>query len=75
MSDDIRDGADEIEYVLGTDDAELARLGFQHQVWARVTVAAWEHAGFHRGATLLDVGCGPGYATFDLASLVGPRDA
>lgn len=64
---------EEREYVLGTHDAELARLGFQHQVWAGATVAAWEHARFHRGATILDVGCGPGYATFDLAALVGPE--
>jgi SAM-dependent methyltransferase len=64
---------DETEYVLGTHDAELARLGFQHQVWASATAATWEHAGFRRGATILDVGCGPGYATFDLAHLVGPE--
>lgn len=62
----------ESDYVLGTHDAELARLGFQHQVWAAPTAAAWERAGFARGSTILDVGCGPGYATFDLASLVGP---
>jgi SAM-dependent methyltransferase len=62
----------EREYVLGTGDAELARLGFQHQVWAAPTAGAWERAGFRPGAELLDVGCGPGYATFDLADLVGP---
>lgn len=62
----------EAEYVLGTNDAELARLGFQHQVWAAQTAAAWERANFRRGATILDVGCGPGYATFDLGDLVGP---
>ncbi len=61
------------DYVLGTNDAELARLGFQHQVWSAQTTAAWERASFRRGATILDVGCGPGYATFDLASLVGPE--
>lgn len=64
---------DEQEYVLGTNDAELARLGFQHQVWSTDTTACWERAGFRRGATILDVGCGPGYATFDLADLVGPE--
>lgn len=64
---------DEREYVLGTDDAELVRLGFQHQVWAEPTTAAWERAGFRPGDRLLDLGCGPGYATFDLARLVGPR--
>lgn len=61
----------EREYVLGTDEAERVRLGFQHQVWTGATVAAWERANFRRGATLLDIGCGPGYVTFDLADLVG----
>src|SRR5690606_24799550 len=62
----------EREYVLGTNDAELTRLGFQHQVWAAQTAAAWERAGFRPGSRLLDVGCGPGYGTFALAQLVGP---
>ena len=63
---------DERQYVLGTHDAELARLGFQHGVWAEATTASWEHANFRRGDALIDVGCGPGYATFELANLVGP---
>ena len=64
--------AEEREYLLGTDDEELARLGFQHQLWAGEAAAAWTRAGFGPGQTLLDVGCGPGYATLDLARLVGP---
>ena len=64
--------SDDLEYVLGTDDAELARLGFQHQVWAAHTSRAWERAGFRRGDRLLDIGSGPGYGTLDLARLVGP---
>jgi SAM-dependent methyltransferase len=32
---------------------------------------AWRRAGFKAGQHLLDVGCGPGYATLDLASIVG----
>jgi ubiquinone/menaquinone biosynthesis C-methylase UbiE len=61
----------EQEYVLGTDDDELARLGFQHQLWLAEAARGWERAGFAPGDTLLDVGCGPGYVTLDLARLVG----
>lgn len=75
----MRDGSgrteEEREYVLGTHDDELVRLGFQHQVWAEPTAACWERAGFAPGQRVLDVGCGPGYASFDLARLVGPRGA
>lgn len=60
------------DYLLGSQDLELARLGFQHRVWARYAFAQWERAGFGPGQTLLDLGCGPGFATVDLAHLVGP---
>ncbi|HYW09016.1 MAG TPA: methyltransferase domain-containing protein [Longimicrobium sp.] len=63
--------SDEREYVLGTGDDELERLGFQHGVWSGYATRAWEAAGFGPGQRLLDVGCGPGHATFDLARLVG----
>ena len=63
--------ASENEYVLGTHGDELGRLGLQHQLWAEYTTRAWERAGFGLGQKLLDVGCGPGYATFDLANRVG----
>lgn len=59
------------EYLLGTDDDELRRLGFQHQVWAGYAAASWERGGFGPGHRVLDLGCGPGYATLDLARLVG----
>ena len=61
----------EQEYVLGTDDDELMRLGFQHQLWLAEAVRGWERAGFGPGDQLLDVGCGPGYVSFELARLVG----
>jgi ubiquinone/menaquinone biosynthesis C-methylase UbiE len=66
--DEVRDGRD---YLLGTRDEELRRLGFQHQVWAAQTTRAWERAGFRPGQHLLDLGCGPGFSTLDLAELVG----
>ena len=66
-------GIDEQEYVLGTSRDELLRLGLQHQLWARYAADAWERAGFGPGKKLLDVGCGPGYASLDLAARVGTR--
>lgn len=62
----------EREYVLGTDDAELLRLGLQHRLWSAQAFACWERAGVAPGATVLDVGAGPGFATLDLAQLVTP---
>lgn len=59
------------DYVLGTDDDEIQRLGVQHRVWRPRVVEAWRRAGFTTGQHLLDVGCGPGYATLDLAAIVG----
>jgi ubiquinone/menaquinone biosynthesis C-methylase UbiE len=58
-------------YILGTDVEELHRLGYQHRVWAQATFALWQRAGFTRGHTILDLGCGPGYDAIDLAHIVG----
>jgi SAM-dependent methyltransferase len=60
-------------YVLGTGDEELVRLGFQHRVWSEQAFGIWSRAGFGPSQTLLDVGCGPGYTSLDLAHLVGPQ--
>lgn len=59
------------DYVLGTQDAEVERLGLQHLVWRPRASDAWRRAGFTVGQHLLDIGCGPGYATLDLAAIVG----
>jgi ubiquinone/menaquinone biosynthesis C-methylase UbiE len=65
--------ANEGDYVLGTDDEELERLGLQHRVWRPVVLDCWERAGITAGKRVLDVGAGPGYAAMDLAEIVGPR--
>ncbi len=62
----------ERDYVLGTHDAEIERLGLQHALWRHRTLDCWRRAGIQRGATVLDVGAGPGFASVDLAQLVGP---
>ena len=61
----------ERDYVLGTHDEEIVRLGLQHRVWRPRALDAWRRAGFTVGQTILDVGSGPGYATLDLAEIVG----
>ena len=60
------------DYVLGTGDDEIARLELQHVVWRPRATDAWRRAGFTRGMHLVDVGCGPGHATFELAAVAGP---
>lgn len=64
--------AAERDYVLGTDDVEIARLGVQHDVWTPRMLECWDRAGIDDGMRVLDVGCGPGYATLDLGQRVGP---
>lgn len=60
------------DYFLGTHDAEVARLGLQHRVWREPMLGAWRRAGLRPGWRVVDVGAGPGYATADLAEVVGP---
>ena len=61
----------ERDYVLGTHEAELARLGVQHRAWRSVVLDCWQTAGITVGSQVLDVGAGPGYATVDLSEIVG----
>ncbi|MCB0713267.1 MAG: methyltransferase domain-containing protein [Ignavibacteriae bacterium] len=63
--------SEEEAYILGTEPEELRRLIFQHRVWVDETSDLWKMAGISRGETLLDLGCGPGFTTIDMASLVG----
>lgn len=55
--------------VLGTHDEEVARLQLQHRVWRPQVLDAFRRAGFRSGQTLLDLGCGPGDVSQDLAEI------
>jgi len=59
------------EYRFGYTHEEIERLRFQHQIWAKENQRFISRAGFSTGATLVDLGCGPGYTTLDLAKIVG----
>lgn len=65
-------GTDEQPYILGTDQLELDRLRTQHQVWLGRMLSFCELAKLQAGHTVLDLGCGPGYTSMDLARIVGP---
>ena len=62
---------DKNAYILGTDQEELHRLGLQHQVWASEARKGWSIAEFNAGQTLLDLGCGPGFCTTEMAYIAG----
>lgn len=57
------------KYPLGTDREELERLQLQHRLWSDAAHALWRRAGIAPGMRVLDLGAGPGAATFDLAQL------
>jgi len=61
------------DYILGTHEEEISRLGLQHDVWRPVVLDCWKRAGITAGKRVLDIGAGPGYAAIDLAEIVGPN--
>lgn len=63
------------DYVLGTHNVEIERLGLQHRMWRARMLDLWRRAGLLPGMRALDIGCGPGWASVDLAELVGPGGA
>jgi SAM-dependent methyltransferase len=58
-------------YLLGANEAELERLRFQHSVWEAVTERFILRLGIRPGWHCLDVGAGPGFASWDMLDLVG----
>jgi SAM-dependent methyltransferase len=62
-------------YVLGSDDAEVARLDAQAASIAPATALLLRAAGIGPGMRVLDLGTGLGHVAFALAELVGPQGA
>ena len=46
------------DYLLGTRDDEVSRLGLQHRLWRAEMLRGFRSAGFAAGQTILDVGAG-----------------
>lgn len=61
------------DYLLGMAPAEIERLKRQHETWRAETERVWRAAGIRDGQTVVDLGCGPGFTSVDLARVVGPR--
>src|SRR5207249_9910220 len=61
------------DYVLGTHNGDLVRLGLQHRVWRLVVLDCWQRAGITVGQRVRDAGAGPRYASSGLADMLGPR--
>ena len=55
------------DYVLGTHQVEITRLGLQHQVWRPYVLDAWSRAGMSRGSKVVDFG-GPPAVRYESAA-------
>jgi SAM-dependent methyltransferase len=60
------------QYVLGSDDVEVARLDSQAAFIAEPTALLVRRAGVSEGMRVLELGTGLGHVAFDVARLVGP---
>ena len=61
------------QYVLGSNEAEIARLDYQAAALAENTVRLLREAGIAEGMRVLELGTGLGHVAFDVSRLVGPR--
>lgn len=66
-------GTEKDEYILGVDPDELRRLRSQHRVWVEQLYSLVNRARLRSGDVVLDLGCGPGATSFELARFVGPK--
>jgi SAM-dependent methyltransferase len=60
------------DYFIGVNESEADRLRTQHDAWRPETERLWKDAGFSSCRSMLDLGCGPGFTSLDLAAVVGP---
>jgi SAM-dependent methyltransferase len=60
------------EYVLGSDDTEIARLQTQAAIIAEPTTLLLQRGGIRPGMRVLDLGSGPGDVAFQVAEMIGP---
>jgi SAM-dependent methyltransferase len=59
------------QYVLGSDDTEIARLQTQAEMLAEPTAVLFQRGGIRPGMRVLDLGSGPGDVAFLVAEMVG----
>lgn len=59
-------------YLLELDDAEVARYRLMAQSALQTEAPQWAAAGIVEGASVADIGCGPGAVSAVLARVVGP---
>ena len=56
------------DYVLRKrDKEEINRMAFQHMVWKDISDFAIEKIKLQKEDHIIDLGCGPGYVSFDMA--------
>ena len=60
------------DYFIGVNASEISRLREQHESWRPETELLWKDAGFDTSESIVDLGCGPGFTTLDLARAVPP---
>ena len=61
------------DYFIGVNASEVDRLRAQHEAWKPETERLWKDAGFDSFTSVIDLGCGPGFTSLDLARTVRPH--